>query len=54
MALFELAPCTNCKADTWTLGARKKDRTEFHCFACGAVVTVLLTNEQFRHLAGGE
>lgn len=54
MAMFSLSDCTNCRADLWTLGARKKERTEFHCQYCGAVVTVLLTNEQFRHLAGGD
>lgn len=54
MALFELDVCTNCKSNAWKLGARKKDRTEFGCLYCGAVVTVLLTKQQFRHLAGGE
>lgn len=54
MAMFSLSDCTNCRANLWRLGFRKKDRTEFVCVYCACVVTVLLTNEQFRHLAGGD
>lgn len=52
--MFQISPCTNCKSNLWRLGFRKKDRTEFSCVYCGAVVTVLLTKEQFRFLAGGD
>ncbi len=52
--LFSLDDCTNCRANMWRLGFRKKDRTEFICAYCGAVVTVLLTKDQFRRVAGGD
>jgi hypothetical protein len=49
---FEIDDCTNCKSNQWKLGLRHKERTEFECIACGGVVTVLLSNEQYRHLLG--
>jgi len=47
---FELDPCTNCRANCWLIGARKKDHTEFRCFYCGQYRDVLLSREQFLHL----
>lgn len=44
--LYQIQNCHNCKdRDAWLRGAKLRDRQEFRCFYCGAIVHTPLLKE---------